>query len=80
MPSYNFQNVETGEITEVTLRLSEYDDFVANHPELVRYYGARSAMGIISGRRDAYSMAGKDWNDVLKKIKKGAGKDNSINT
>jgi hypothetical protein len=78
MPQYDFKNKETGEITEVTLRISEYDDFVANHPELVRYFGASSAMGLISGRRDAYSMAGKDWQDHLKRIKAGSGKDNTI--
>lgn len=80
MPQYDFKNKETGEITEVTLRLSEYDDYIASHPELERYYGPRSAMGIISGRRDAHAMAGKDWNDVLKRVKKGAGKNNTINT
>ena len=78
MPQYDFKHKETGEITEVTLRLSEYDEFVANHPELVRYFGPTSVAGLISGTRDAYSVAGKDWQDHLKRIKKGSGKDNTI--
>ena len=79
MPQYDFKNKESGEITTVTLRISEYDDYVASHPELSRYYGPTSAMGIISGTKDAYAMAGRDWQQHLKNIKKGSGKNNTIN-
>lgn len=78
MPQYDFKNKDTGEITEVTLRLSEYDDYVANHPELTRYFGADSVAGLVSGTRDAYAIAGRDWQNHLKRIKAGSGKDNTI--
>lgn len=78
MPSYDFKNKESGEITTVTLRLSEYDDYINNHPELTRFFGADSVTGLISGTKDAYAMAGRDWQQHLKRIKAGSGKNNTI--
>lgn len=39
MTTYVFKNVETEEIVEHVMKMSEYDEFVKNHPELERYHG-----------------------------------------
>ena len=42
---YTFRNTETDEITEVTMRLSEYDEYVKNNPHLERYYSIENFPG-----------------------------------
>ena len=78
MPQYEFKNSETGEIMEVTLRISEYDQWIIDNPEWVRYFPASSAPKIVSGVKSTMRLAGSDWNEHLKNIKKGSGKDNTI--
>ena len=78
MPQYDFKNKETGEIMEVTLRISEYDQWVIDHPEYERHFTSNSAPKLVSGIRDAYSRAGRDWQEHLSNIKKGSGRDNTI--
>lgn len=34
MPTYNFENTETGEITEESMKISERDEFLVNNPQL----------------------------------------------
>jgi len=79
MPQYDFKNLETGEVMEVTLRLSEYNEWKKQNPEWERYYPSSSAPKLVSGTKDAMAMAGRDWQDHLTRIKKNSGKDNTIN-
>ena len=79
MPQYEFRNKETGEIIDGILRLYEYDQWKADHPEYARHYSPSSAPQWVSETRDAHAVAGKDWSDKLKKIKETSGKDNTIN-
>ena len=79
MPQYEFKNKETGEIMEVTLRISEYDQWISDNSEYQRYFSPSSAPKLVSETRDAYAVAGKDWSDKLKQIKATSGKDNTIN-
>jgi hypothetical protein len=79
MPQYEFKNTETGEITEVTLRISEYDEWKENNPQWERYHSSNSAPKLVSGTKSAMTIAGKDWESHLKNIKKSAGKDNTVN-
>ena len=78
MPNYEFKNNETGEIMEVTLRISEYDEWKENNPQWERYHSSDSAPKIVSGVRSPLSMAGRDWETHLTNIKKSSGKDNTI--
>jgi hypothetical protein len=79
MPQYEFKNKETGEVIDVILRLSEYDQWKSDHPEYERHHSPSSAPKLVSETRDAYAVAGKDWSDKLKEIKATSGKDNTIN-
>jgi len=78
MPNYEFRNKETGEVCELFLSISKYDDWLANNPGWERYY--TSAPGLVSQSKSTLSMAGKDWESHLNNIKKGAGKNNTINS
>lgn len=79
MPQYEFKNKETGEVIDVILRISEYDQWKADHPEYDRHFSSSSAPKLVSERRDPLAVAGKDWSDKLKQIKATSGKDNTIN-
>lgn len=37
MPTYEFKNLNTGEIEEHQMKISEYDAFKSNNPHLERY-------------------------------------------
>lgn len=78
MPIYNFRSTETGEITEVTLRISQLDQYKTDNPQLEQVH--LSAPGLTSGHKSARQLAGSDWNDLLKGIKKSSGKGNTIKT
>ena len=78
MPKYEFKNIETGEIAEVTLRISDYDVWKKDNPQWERYHSSGSAPKIVSGVKSSMTMAGKDWEDHLTRIKKSSGKDNTI--
>ena len=43
MPQYEFKNKDTGEVMEVDLRLSEYDEWKENNPQWERYHSSASA-------------------------------------
>jgi hypothetical protein len=78
MPQYDFRNKETGEVTEVLLRISEYDQYLSDNPEWERYFAVGSGPKIVAGVKSPMRMAGKGWETHLTNIKKGSGRDNSI--
>lgn len=78
MPVYEFRNKETEEVIEVMLKISEYDNYIKENPNLERHYS--TAPGITSGHKTARQLAGSEWNDHLKRIKKSSGRDNTIKT
>lgn len=79
MPIYDFKHKQTDEVQTVILSFSAYDEFKANNPDWERYYPPGSAPGLVSQAKSTLSMAGKDWQSHLGEIKKGAGKNNTIN-
>ena len=38
MPTYDFINTETGEVTEHRMSMTKLDEFKEEHPELERYF------------------------------------------
>jgi hypothetical protein len=78
MPIYEFKNNETDEVTEVTLKISEYDDFLESNPNLSRYYS--SVPSLVTGNTSALRTAGDGWKDHLNRIKSGSGRSNTIKT
>ena len=78
MPIYNFRNKQTGEITEVSLRISELDKYKEDNPDLESVI--LSAPSLTSGHKSARQLAGSEWNNMLSNIKKKSGRGNTIKT
>jgi len=70
MPSYDFQNTETGEVQTEILKIAELDEFKKNNPHLRQILGMPST---ISDSKSTLRRAGSEWGNLLTKIKKGAG-------
>lgn len=78
MPTYNFRDIETGDVTEVTMKISELDDFKSKNPHLQQFL--TGAPGFSSDGGGGGLKIDNGFNDVLKKIKAGSGRVNTINT
>lgn len=72
MPIYTFKNRKTGRTKEYTIKLADYDQFKADHPELERVIdNTVYAHGITAGAYSATDLAvkkDKGWGEVLAKI------------
>tara|TARA_B100000497_G_scaffold114853_1_gene137824 strand:+ start:406 stop:648 length:243 start_codon:yes stop_codon:yes gene_type:complete len=78
MPQYDFKNKETGEVKELSLRISEYDQWIADNPEWSRYHSPTSSPKLVTGVKSAMTIAGKEWENKLTAIKKNAGNTSTI--
>lgn len=66
MPTYAFRDKATGNISEIILRMSEYDQYVKDHPNLERFFTPDQALNIISGVGGIRTDQG--FKEVLSKI------------
>lgn len=64
MPLYTFKDRSTNELVELTLRISDYDGFLASNPNLERYID--SVPGLVSGVGGIKTDSG--FKEVLSKI------------
>lgn len=78
MPQYEFKNSETGEVKELSLRISDYDQWLLDNPQWERYYTPSSAPKLVSGTKSAMRIAGTEWENKLSAIKKNAGRQSTI--
>ena len=77
MPKYDFRNIETGEETEVWLKISELDDFKANNPHLQQFL--KGAPGLGDSIRMGLRKPDQGFREVLSKAKEAHPKGN-VNT
>ena len=82
MPKYSFKNLDTEELEDHTLKISEYDQFKLNNPHLERYIDA-APMFVYNGTGDfGTRKPDNSWKEVLQKIgekKKGSALDREVN-
>lgn len=64
--TYIFKKKKTGRLIEVSLKISEYDAFVADHPELEIYIESAPIIGYKVGSFDNQVPGG--FKEVLQKI------------
>tara|TARA_E500000318_G_scaffold100017_1_gene102417 strand:- start:722 stop:955 length:234 start_codon:yes stop_codon:yes gene_type:complete len=76
MPVYTIRNDMTEEIMDVNMSYKDFQDFLHGNPEYSHIFKMPAT---VSGRMSTHRMAGEGWQDVLKKVKKGSGKDAKIN-
>jgi hypothetical protein len=77
MPTYNFKDSNTGEISEITMRISELDTFREKNPHLSIIHSS-SSINIV--RSSGKLKPDEGFRDVLKSIKKASGRGANINT
>ncbi len=75
MPTYSFRNINTGEVFDKFMSMGAKDGYLSDNPDLESIMGAPSLV---------YSPTGKKpddgFRDLLRKVKSGSGRRNSINT
>ena len=76
MPTYTLINKETQEEgdTEI-ISYEKLQEFLSANPQ---YSLKLTTPGFISDSKSVHRRAGSEWSDMLKNIKKGAGKGNTI--
>jgi hypothetical protein len=88
MPKYFFRETATGREFSEVMKISEQETFLKNNPQYKSFPGNAgdslhpgSASLLHSGRGLGGGLRiDSGFNDVLNKIKKGSGRQNSINT
>ena len=78
MPTYNFRNLETGEETELMMRMSELDEYKENNPHLQQFLTKAPSIG--DAHRLGVVKTPDSFNDLLKHIKKGNSKGTTEST
>ena len=79
MPTYDLRNTKTGEVEEVIVSISKKEEMVASG-EWEQVHTSFNADHIISQHNGTLSRTSGDWRDLLKRMKKGSGRDNQIKT
>lgn len=76
MPTYTFKHIETGDVEDYVIRMSQLDEFKKDNPELTQVISG--GQGLV---RDSGNMKPDEgFRDVLKSIKKASGRGENINT
>ena len=67
---YAFKHVKTGKIVRYDMRISEYDQFKVDHPELERYHEHAPAFlyDAVGSSSGLDSKTDNTWKEVLSKI------------
>ena len=64
MPYYDFEDTETGEVFELSLKIAEKEDFLKANPNLKQVISAPMIVGGVDGLR----KPDEGFNEVLQKI------------
>lgn len=77
MPLYEFKDKVTGEVTEKIFSFASREEYLKENTNLEIVIGLP---GLISMHGSALNKTSGDWKDLLKRVKKGSGKGNTVNT
>lgn len=67
MPTYTFEDTKTGDVYDLTMRISERDEFVEENPHMKQLItGAPSVVSGVSGMGQMKNDAG--WNENMSRI------------
>lgn len=80
MPTYDLKNTETGEVKEFIVSISKKEEMIESG-EWTQVHTSVNNDSIISHRGEILARnTSSDWRNLLGKIKKGSGRNNTINT
>lgn len=74
MPTYDMKNVETGEVKEMFLKISEKEAMV----ESGKWVQVLAPLNIVRTTTSSLSKTPDSWKDYLKAVKKNSGQGNTI--
>lgn len=74
MPTYTMKNLETGEIKDMILSLSERESLLATG----KFKQELATPGFITMPGGTLSKTSGDWRNLMTKIKKEAGRGNTV--
>ena len=74
MPTYDLRNTETGEEKEVFCTYTKLQDYLSDGWIQIH----KKSIELVRENGDVLSKSSDGWNDLLKSIKKGSGRDNTI--
>ena len=66
MPTYTMRDKNTDEVFEQFMRISEYDKYMRDNPNIERYH--EGAAGIVSIHGSLDSKTDNTWKEVLSKV------------
>jgi hypothetical protein len=78
MPLYTFENKETGEVSELSMKIAERDQYVIDNPHMRQIITGAPAIG--DPHRMGVVKTPDSFNSLLKHIKKGNSKGISDST
>lgn len=78
MASYTFYDTKTDKEFDIQMPISELDDYKAQNPHLEQRI--KTAPSIADPTRLGLRKPDSGFRDVLKRIKKGSGRNNTVNT
>lgn len=78
MPTYRFENTETGEIFEKWMLMDEKPKYLEENPQLKPLIPTQMNVGEIGYWQDKLIKKNPGWNEVLTKVSKSAGSQSKI--
>ncbi len=78
MPTYRFENTETGEIFEKWMLMDEKPKYLEQNPNLKPLIPTQINVGEVGEWREKLVKKNPGWNEVLQKASKSAGSQNKI--
>ena len=72
MPTYPVINKNTQEKKELSMTMTEYDQWRKDNPDWDKDWSAGTG-GVVSGTGDVYSRTDGGWNEVLSKVSQVPG-------
>ena len=77
MPTYTVMHKETSEEKDIFCSYDELKEFLDNNPDWSKVI---TAPNLVTHTGNVINQTSGDWKDLMKNIKKGAGKGNTIKT
>ena len=79
MPIYDMKHIPTGEVDEHIVSISKMEEMVASGDYEIRHLTVAKD-NLISQSGGTLGKTSGDWRDLLKRVKKGSGRGDTINT
>jgi hypothetical protein len=73
MPTYRFENTETGEIFEKWMYMAEKEPFLKENPHLIPLIPTQMNVGEVGDWQNKHIQRNPGWNDVLRKVSQVPG-------